>query len=62
MSKNYDVTSQNIFILRWPRVANFTGNIKIATMFVKTIFKASNKVKRIRNYVLRYNQYLYFLI
>ena len=54
--------SQNIFILRRPRVANFTGNIRIATMFVKTIFKASDKIKRIRNYVLKYNLYLYFLI
>ena len=54
--------SQNIFILRRPRVANFTGNIRIATMFVKTIFKASDKIKRIRNYVLKYNLYLYLLI
>ena len=31
-------------------------------MFIKTTFKDSKKVKRTRNYVLKYNQYLYFLI
>ena len=29
--------------------------IKIATMFIKATFKDSNKVKRIRNYVLNCN-------
>ena len=59
MDKNYDVT---MFISRRPRVGNFTDIIKIATMFMKTTFKDSKSVKRIRNYVLKYNLYLYFLI
>ena len=42
---------QNTFNLRRPRVAIFAGIIKILTMFVKTIFKDSKKVKRIRNWV-----------
>ena len=48
--------------LRRPRVANFDGIIKIAAMFIKTIFKNSKKVKRFRNYVVKCNLYLYFLI
>ena len=44
------------------RVANFADIIKIATMFIKTTFKDSKKLKRIRNYVLKCNLYLYFLI
>ena len=31
-------------------------------MFIKTIFKDSGKVKRIKNYLLKCNLYLYFLI
>ena len=31
-------------------------------MFIKTTFKGSRKVKRIRNYVLKFNLYLFFLI
>ena len=31
-------------------------------MFTKTVFKNSRKEKRIRNYVLKYNLYLYFLM
>ena len=38
-----------------PRVANFADIIKTATMFIKTTFKDSEKVKRIRNYVLKCN-------
>ena len=41
MDKNHDVI---IFISKYltrPRVASF-GNIKIATMFIKTIFKDAN--------------------
>ena len=53
---------QNTFILRRPRVDNFTGIIKIATMLIETTFSDSNKIKRIRNYVLKCNLYLYFLI
>ena len=44
------------------RVANFADIIKTATMFIRTTFKDSEKVKAIRNYVLKYNLYLYFLI
>ena len=58
MAKNYD----NTFILRRPRLANFAGIIKIATIFTKTTFKHSKKVKRIGNYALKCNLYLYFLI
>ena len=53
---------QNTFILRRLRVANFPDIIKISTMFIKKTFKDSNKVKRIRNFVLKYNLYQYFLI
>ena len=49
-------------ILRRPRVAIFTDIIKIVTMFIKTFFKDSRKVKRIRNYVLKCKLYLYFLM
>ena len=45
-----------------PRVSNFAEIIKISTIFIKTTFKESNKVKRIINYVLKCNLYLYFLI
>ena len=41
---------QNTFILRRPGVANFAEIIKTETMFIKTIFKDSKKVKPIRNY------------
>ena len=43
---------QNTFILKRPRVANFTGIMKIATMFIKTTFKT---------YALKFNLYLHFL-
>ena len=52
----------NTFILRRPRVIIFAGIIKIVTMFIKTAFKGSRKVKRIRDYVSKCNLYLYFLI
>ena len=41
---------------------NFAGIIKIVTMFIKITLKDSSKVKRILNYVLKCNLYLYFLI
>ena len=47
--------------LRRPRLANFADIVKIATMFTKTTFKDSKKLKRIKNYVLKRNLYLYFL-
>ena len=44
--RNYDViTFQNTLILRRPSVAIFAYIIKIATMFIKTIFKDSKKLK-----------------
>ena len=43
---------QNAFILRRPKVANFANIIKVPT----------KKVKRIGNYVLKCNLYLYFLV
>ena len=64
MDRNYDVITffQNAFILRRAWVAIFGDIIKIVTMFIKTIFKDSRKVKRTRNYVSRCSLYLYFLI
>ena len=41
---------QNTFILRWAGVATFFDIIKIVTIFIKTIFKYSSKVKIIENY------------
>ena len=54
--------SQNIFISRRPREANFADIFKIVATFIKTTFKDSKKVKRIRNYLLKCNLYLYLLI
>ena len=53
---------QNTVILRKPGVAIIADINKIITRFIKKIFKDSRKVKRIRNYVLKCNLYLYFLI
>ena len=53
---------QNTFILRTLRVTNFADIIKATTMFIKKIFIDSKKVKRISNYVLKCDLYLYFLI
>ena len=39
---------QNTFILTRPRVANFVHIIKIATMFLKTTFKAQTKLKELK--------------
>ena len=49
---------QNTFILRRPREAIFADITKIVTMFIKTILKDSKKIKRIRNYVPKWNLYL----
>ena len=49
------------FILRRPTVANFDDIIKIPTI-IKKAFKDSKKVKKIRNYVFKYNLYLYFSV
>ena len=64
MDRNLDVrtfVSKYLFLGR-PREANFADIIKIATMFIKTTSKDSEKYKRIRNYVLKCNLYLYFLL
>ena len=53
---------QNIFTLRRPGVAIFSDTIKSVTMFIKTIFKDSIKVKRVRIYASKCSLYLYFLI
>ena len=53
---------QKTFILRNPRVDNFAEIIKIATILNKVTFKGSKKIKRIRNFALRCNLNLYFLI
>ena len=51
---------QNTFVLRRPRVGIFADIIKIVTMFVKTIFKNSKKVKF---EIMNQNAiYLYFFI
>ena len=36
--------------------------IKVVNMFIKVTFQDSKKIKIIRNYVLKRNLYLYFLI
>ena len=53
---------QNVFNSGKSRVANFVPMIKIPTMFIKTIFKDLNTVKQDRNFLLKCNPYLYFLI
>ena len=53
---------QNIFILRWLRVANFADIIKIVTTVIKAILKDLKRVKINRNDVPKRNLYLYFLI
>ena len=64
MDRSYDVITffQKAFILRRPGVAIFADIKKILTMFIKKILKDSRKVRRIRNYVSKWNLYLYFLI
>ena len=64
MGKNYDVITffQKIFLLRRPAVAIFADIIKTKTMFKKAVLKDSRKARIIRNYVSKWNLYLYFLI
>ena len=65
MDRNYDVItfSQNVFILRGPRVAMFGDIIKIVTIFIKKTCKDSkNKARRIRTNVPKSNRFLFFLI
>ena len=44
------------------RVVSFADFIKFAKMFTKAIFKDSERVKIIRNYVLKCSLSLHFLI
>ena len=48
MDLNHDIITlfKKTFFLGRPRVSNFAGIIKIATRFIKTIFKGSNKAKK----------------
>ena len=50
---------QNSFVLRRPRVAIFAGIIKIITMFIKTIFKDSKKLKELE---IMYHNAIYIYI
>ena len=64
MGCNYDVIT---YVLKYPcfRKAwgtHFADIITIITIFVKKIFKDSRKGKIVRNYALKCNLYLYFLI
>ena len=48
MTRNYDVmTFISKYILRRLRVANFADIIKIETIFIKTLFKNSKKLKEL---------------
>ena len=40
-------------VLRRPRVANYVDIIKFANLFFSATLKNSNKVERIRNYILK---------
>ena len=62
MNSNYDVITfiLEYFILKRLRVTNFADIIKIATLFIKILIKNSNKIKRVINYTLKYDLYLYF--
>ena len=53
MDRNYDVITftSKYFILSRPVVANFADFIEIVIILIKTIFKYSIKIKRIRNYL-----------
>ena len=53
---------QNNVILKRSEVATFADIIKFITRFIKKILKDSVKGKRNRNYTLKWNLYLYFLI
>ena len=64
MDRNYDAITcfSKKIILRRPEVVIFADIMKSLTIFIKTILKDSKKVKRIRNYVSKWNLYPYFLI
>ena len=50
---------QKTFILRRLGVDIYVGIIKIATMFIKNILKDLRKVSRNRNYLTKWNLFLY---
>ena len=60
--KNCDIKTffQNTVILKRPGVANFADIIKVAIILVKITLKNSIKVKRVTDYTLKYNFYLYY--
>ena len=62
MDRNYGIINLFLKYLYFKKSAIFAEIIKIATMFIKTIFKGSKEVKRIRNYRSKRNLYLYFLM
>ena len=64
MDRSYDVITNfsKYLYLKKAYSSLFADIIKIVTMFTKTIFKNSKKVKRTRNYVPKWNLYLLFLI
>ena len=49
-------------VLQLPGVAIFADIIKIITRFINQIFKDSRKAIRIRNYVLKRNLCLHFMM
>ena len=53
---------QNSFILKKPEVANFADIIKITGTFIKPTLKNPTELKIIKNYELKRNLHLYFLI
>ena len=44
---------QNTFILRRPRIANFTDIIKITNTYIKTTFKDSKEAKKNQKFCTR---------
>ena len=64
MDRNYEVITifQNPLISNRPGVVIFVNIIKIAIIFIKEESRLPKKVQRIRNYALKSNFYLYFLV
>ena len=61
MDRNYDVItfiSKYFYFKKASTATNVADIIKVATTFIRTTFKDPKKVKRIRNYILKYNLYL----
>ena len=55
MARNYDVITFASKYLYFKKTwgSHFADIIKNVTMFIKTVFTNSRKVKRVRNYVLK---------